>query len=329
MALSPSTYLISIIIPVYNREKYLRECLDSAINQTYHNLQIICVDDASTDSSAEILREYAAADPRIEVIELAENKGVANARNIGLEHVRGDYIAWLDSDDIYHPQFIETMLDQITKYNCDIIECNTVNFSDIVHPNKISSISITISDNVDFMKRFGNNVLQTSLWSKLFKRDLFDGFKFPIGKLYEEPYFYFEIFNKLKTIGYLNAVLYYYRDNPVSIMNGMSNSRIESNIAIHNYLLSKASSGIPYANLTYSKVLTGIVGFWKKSLYAGAYKSQLRAIGQQLEDALKLNSKFNVPVSRQILLISKYNNQLWFQTLLRIYNSTINKYKRQ
>ena len=111
--------LISIIIPVYNAEKYLPNCLDSVINQTYKNLEIILVDDGSTDKSSEICDEYAQKDFRIKLIH-KENGGVSSARNAGLALVSGDYIAWVDSDDFVAPDYIEYMYKLLKEYDADI-----------------------------------------------------------------------------------------------------------------------------------------------------------------------------------------------------------------
>ena len=111
---------ISVIIPVYNREKSLKKCLDSVMGQTYKNLEIILVDDGSKDSSGVICDEYAAGDSRIKVIH-QQNAGVAAARNAGLAMATGDYIGWVDSDDWIEPDMYECMLDNAQKYEADIV----------------------------------------------------------------------------------------------------------------------------------------------------------------------------------------------------------------
>ena len=100
--------LISVIIPIYNMEFYLERCVDSVLNNTYQNLEVICVDDGSTDHSMEILRRYEAADPRIVVI-AKENGGVSSARNAGLDRMTGEYVTFIDSDDFVHPQYVELL----------------------------------------------------------------------------------------------------------------------------------------------------------------------------------------------------------------------------
>ena len=129
--------LISVIIPVYNVAPYLREAVDSAINQTYRNLEIIMVDDGSTDGSGDICDEYASRDPRITVIH-QKNCGSSSARNAGLDRATGEYIAFLDSDDAYDLSFIRTMIDVAFRENSDIVECLHCQF----HTKKRMSLSV-------------------------------------------------------------------------------------------------------------------------------------------------------------------------------------------
>ena len=120
--------LISVIIPVYNVEKYIRFCLDSVINQTYKNLEIIIVDDGTKDSSGEIAEEYARKDSRIKVVH-KENGGLSDARNVGLDIATGKYIAFLDSDDVISLDFYEYLYRLIKENDYDIAECEFLRIS--------------------------------------------------------------------------------------------------------------------------------------------------------------------------------------------------------
>lgn len=140
--------LVSIIIPCYNTEAFIEDAIKSAINQTYKNIEIIIVDDASTDKSLEIISSI--KDSRIRFIHLDTNKGIANARNVGLDNAKGDYICWLDSDDMYHSSFIELLLTYATQYNLDFVECQ---FSrQIENMAIIPDEAVYISDACDFAK---------------------------------------------------------------------------------------------------------------------------------------------------------------------------------
>ena len=158
--------LISIIIPVYNVEKYLRQCLDSIVNQTYTNLEIICINDKSTDNSAEILEEFLQKDERIKVINNKENVGSAISRNYGLDIAAGKYIAFVDSDDYIDEKYIESMLNKMKQVNCDIV----LNLS--IYSNGVSILDNytqmpKIQNNGDFLDCFSViNFLPVFIWSR-------------------------------------------------------------------------------------------------------------------------------------------------------------------
>ena len=122
MNMSP---LVSVVIPVYNVESYLRQCMDSVVNQTYRNLEIVCVNDGSPDRSIDILREYEQKDKRIKIIEI-ENQGLSGARNVGTAHCTGDYLIYLDSDDWIDFDTVEVALKAVTEYDVDIVLWNYV-----------------------------------------------------------------------------------------------------------------------------------------------------------------------------------------------------------
>ena len=113
-------YKLSVIIPVYNVENYLRECLDSIINQTVKDIEIICVDDGSTDSSPDILKEYQNKDSRIRII-TKENGGQASARNLGIKEAQGEYIVFIDSDDFIESEMLENLLFKVSEYSKHVI----------------------------------------------------------------------------------------------------------------------------------------------------------------------------------------------------------------
>ena len=131
--------LISVIIPVYGVEKYISQCLESVINQTYKNLEVIVVNDGTKDRSAEIAKEYAAKDSRIKVYDF-ENGGLSVARNRGLEIATGEYISYLDSDDYLDTKMYETLLEAAMKNDADMVKCG------IIETNGVTEDKITFSD---------------------------------------------------------------------------------------------------------------------------------------------------------------------------------------
>lgn len=172
---------VSIIIPVYNAKVYLQNTINSVINQSYKNLEIILVNDASTDSSLKIIKDFAALDDRIIVIDKPNNEGVDAARFSGLERASGDYITFLDADDWFFNDSISTLVNNISKYNVDVVYGNNTRvFSkrfNIIRKNQFKPelvdrvISGTEKDDL-FISFFGVNILPVTLWGNLFKKEL-------------------------------------------------------------------------------------------------------------------------------------------------------------
>lgn len=210
--------VISIIIPVYNVKFYLKECLNSIINQSYKNLEIILVDDGSTDGSEKICDEYAAKDKRIVVIH-KENGGVSDARNKGLDICTGDYISFVDSDDWLELDAYERILNVAKKTKADIVVCGyilefkngKINYS---LDNKMIRENLKILDELFYDKNFPNAV-----WGKLYKKEIFRNLKFPSGKIYEDMLIKYDILKETDKIVILDNLLYHYRQRESSIMN--------------------------------------------------------------------------------------------------------------
>ena len=218
--------LISIIIPIYKVEKYLNNCLDSIINQTYRNLEIILVDDGSPDNCPNICDEYAKKDSRIVVIH-KENGGLSSARNAGLDVCTGDYISFIDSDDFVSKGFIKVLYDSLTINKADISECE---FSDFVDSEQdtIDNTDLNNKDNSIDSKVYSSREMQLNLlndayvnhvvvWNKLYKKSLFENIRFPNGKVHEDEYVTYKVFSEAKAIVYINKQLYYYRKSSNSI----------------------------------------------------------------------------------------------------------------
>lgn len=215
--------LVSIIVPIYKVEPYLRRCLDSIVNQTYTNLEIILVDDGSPDGCPQICDEYVAKDKRIIVIH-KENGGLSDARNAGLDICKGEYISFVDSDDILDLNAVEYMLNAGT--DVDIVITNVkmfINEEEINHLNKThcNSLPFKTIGSDDLLLRLcrdGDAYLR-SAWGKLFKRKLFFNIRFPKGKLYEDMYVNYRLYYKAFQSKFIPIPLYYYRQNrPGSIM---------------------------------------------------------------------------------------------------------------
>lgn len=216
--------LVSIIVSIYNTEKYLDKCINSLINQTYKNLEIILVNDGSSDSSLAICNRYAKTDKRIIVVD-KENGGAAQARNLAISKSNGQYISFVDSDDYVANKFIELLVDNIDRAQADICACNYYKVYD--NGNRIknqhrrpTTIQLTNLDGVrDVLLE--NSILETMLWNKLFKTELFtkNAIKMPEGEIYEDTRTLYRLLYYSNKIYYFDEPLYYYLQRPGSVMN--------------------------------------------------------------------------------------------------------------
>ena len=211
--------LISIIVPIYNVEKYINQCLDSIINQTYKNLEIILVDDGSPDNCGKICDEYAIKDNRIKVIH-KENGGLSSARNAGLDVASGEYISFIDSDDYVAENFIEKLYGLCKENDAEIAECGFIKFEGYIELKYLEEKNEKYVS-TDMLKRmyFETATRTIVVWNKLYKRCIYEGLRFPIGKINEDEFTTYRAFYATqKKIVVTNLPLYYYRYSSESIM---------------------------------------------------------------------------------------------------------------
>ena len=246
--------LLSIIVPIYNVEQYLDRCIQSILNQTYQNLEIILVDDGATDCSGAIADSYAAKDKRIKVFH-KENGGLSDARNYGLEHVTGDYILFIDSDDFIVNIMCERLITVASSNNADIVSCNYYIYrgdDDIsIHTMSVQDDKRTFTG-IDMLRYY---LLKTEpfdlnvVWNKIFKLDLFNGVepvRFPKGRVQEDNFTIFRLFLNANSIVTVNEPLYYYVQRAGSIMANFTRrfmiDTIESHMYMSDYLMNHCSS---------------------------------------------------------------------------------------
>ena len=206
--------LISVIVPVYNVESYVAECIESIQNQTYMNLEIILVNDGSTDASGDICDKYAAYDERIQVIH-KENAGVSAARNTGIEAANGDYIGFVDSDDYIAPTMYEDMLKLMAEHDLDIIECTAFRNNGDTNIEGCNNGSLEIFNRDEALKMAMYDCF-VAVWSQLYKRRVISDVRFPIGRKFEDSAVSYLFIANTKRVGHINRCLYYYRLNPNS-----------------------------------------------------------------------------------------------------------------
>jgi glycosyltransferase involved in cell wall biosynthesis len=218
---------ISIIIPAFNAERYLTRCLESAINQTFADWELIIADDGSTDKTGDIADKFAALDKRVRVIHL-ENCGVSSSRNTCLDRACGDYIFYLDADDYLEPDCLSVMIDQAYKYDADIVQCSSyiINYkgtklSCVTSKNAVYNGQDEIM-NAYFTGPIGE--IKISVWAKLFKRKRFDDIRFdPEIKIYEDALYVYECCMSAGKICVINNPMYLYRQHENSVMHSFLN----------------------------------------------------------------------------------------------------------
>lgn len=214
---------VSIGVPVYNVDKYLDECLDSIMKQTFKDFEVILVDDGSTDDSFKICQKYVMKDKRFKLIH-QENKGLAGARNTCLKYMTGDFVTWIDSDDKVVPNYLERLLEVQKETQADIV--NGVYYS--IVENKIiyydfrsilPQLDVTSISEEDTLESFFNNKYQLAmLWGNLERRKLYKGVYFSQGIIHEDTGNRFKVFLQAKKIVVLPEAIYGYRKRQDSIM---------------------------------------------------------------------------------------------------------------
>lgn len=213
--------LISIIIPVYKVEKYLSRCIESVMAQTYSNIEIILIDDGSSDKCPEICDNYADKDPRIKVVH-KKNGGLSDARNAGITLAEGKYISFLDSDDYVHPRMYQELLHILKKEEADVSFCNLNRvYSEEYELNDIQDGTLHIYSGKQAVKNILDknlHVVSVIACGKLYKKELFESIRFPVGKLHEDEFTTYKIFYKCTKVVFMDKGYYYYFQRDDGIM---------------------------------------------------------------------------------------------------------------
>lgn len=219
--------LISIIIPVYNAERYIRRCIESVLSQTYKEIQVILINDGSTDNTLPILEEYSRSDSRIQLIN-KDNSGVSKTRNIGIDISDGEYIGFVDADDYLEPEMYEKLYNAIKKTAADVACCGYYQDFD-TYKYEISVDDSLLADNKTYYELCGtNNILGQYFrqdirsgigdgnWNKLFRKDIISGIRYDNTLYCEDVDFQIKVFEKCKKVVCIKEMLYHYVDNSFS-----------------------------------------------------------------------------------------------------------------
>lgn len=214
--------LVSVIVPIYNVEKYLPNCIQSVLRQSYVDFELILVDDGSPDSCYSICESYAKIDSRIKVIH-QNNAGLSAARNTGIENAKGEYLTFVDSDDFVQSRYLEVLVDGCKKNQADLSVCSFIRCLSNDTLDSISDLPRTEMFDVfsdEKMKVFlTTQKIRTSAWAKLYHKSLFDTLRFPVGKYNEDEFTTYLAVHSANKVVVSNYEGYVYRFNEKSIMN--------------------------------------------------------------------------------------------------------------
>lgn len=222
--------LISVIVPVYKVEKYLNDCIESILAQTYENLEIILVDDGSPDDCPVMCDQWAKREPRIQVIH-KENGGLSDARNAGMKIASGRYVCFVDSDDFISKYYVEQMHTVAVENKVPLVACDMRTFYDndqIYDRRENSSVSCVLNSEEALNDVIHGVGIRAVAWNKLYERSLLLNEEFLVGKYHEDEFFTYRIIDKAGRVGYIDEKLYYYRQREGSIMASFSERHLDA-----------------------------------------------------------------------------------------------------
>ena len=308
---------ISIIIPVYKVEQYLGKCVDSVLNQTYKELEIILVDDGSPDHCPEICEEYAGKDSRIVVIH-KQNGGLSSARNAGLDVAKGEYIFFLDSDDYIAENTIERMYQTIISEKADIAICDFVKVDENGEIIKeLSPIKNECLNKEQLLMKLVNptNWYYVVAWNKLYKKTLFSAIRFPVGKINEDEFTVHQIFYECNKAVTIAEKLYFYLRRKSSITtNSFSVKNLDGISALADRCLFLTEKGVfEPIEQTFSKMHS--LYFCHRSYYAGLNKDAVKKTDKLFKDTYKKCKKHLSLVYR---LMGMFPKTIWWFKSLRV-----------
>lgn len=305
---------ISLIVPVYNVEKYLEKCVNSILKQTYKNLEIILVDDGSRDKSAEICDKLKKVDNRIIVVHKT-NGGLSDARNAGIEIATGNYLGFIDSDDYIQNDMYEYLYKLIKENNGDISICDykiIYEDEDFHVEKKINKIQTYTK--IDAMKELlKKNQIQDYAWNKLYKRNLFSNIKYPVGRKMEDLGTTYKLFDKANKIIKGNQKKYFYLQRMGSIVNNKTIDlfidKYELSFERYNYLKNKYGEVIENETDMVQKILEL---YQIKDITVYKYIEEKR-INKILENILnQKNVKKNLTLKLRVkLILLKFNKKIY------------------
>lgn len=321
--------LISVIIPVHNVEKYLSKCLNSLVNQTYKELDIILVDDGSKDNSSIICDEYQKMDSRIRVIH-KEYGGVSDARNKGISSAEGKYITFVDSDDYVTCDYIETLFKLLHKYKADISACGCIKVKEgeeVAQKGLSHTKEISFSNSEGMQDLFYQRHLENSAWGKLYKYELFSGIEYPVGRVYEDLGTTYKLIYRANKIVWTSQAKYFYLQRANSIMHKKYSSTNMDRVFLSEEIVDFVKKNIP--SIEEASILRAFISniqvLREIPLRDSKYSDELGVVKENIKKYRnRVIKDSNAKGLHRLIALSTYIPLSWVQQLGKVYKK---KYK--
>ena len=322
--------LITIIVPIFKVEPYLRRCVDSIVNQAYRNLEIILVDDGSPDNCGVICDEYAIVDSRIKVIH-KPNGGLSDARNAGLDIAKGDYIGFVDSDDFIHPMMFKDLFEQLEKNEADIAQCSFLRVSGDEMVNLSEPHNLKVISNMEALEYIYTPFCVDYIvaWDKLYKKELFKELRFPKSKIHEDEFTTYKLFYRSKKIVTTDKKYYYYFQSPNSIIrSGFSIKKLDYAEAMEERIIFfKENNLISFYDLALKKYALWLLNFYYRNYRAinklPEVKNMLLSKYSTIEKQIKENTSYPKRLRSILNIAPKINPLVGFLVYQQMYKRNV------
>lgn len=287
--------LVSVIVPIYNTEKYLKRCIESVLVQTYNHLELILVDDVSTDNSAEICREYEKKDSRVRFLPLEKNQGVSMARNAGMAISNGTYITYLDSDDWIHKDMLYKLVYACERNQSDMAICGYQRIDEADNVLRKFPLQDIDDASADIILRLCcSGRMECFVGGKLYKRHIFEKISYPKGKQYEDMLIFPDILELSKKITLVAEELFNYRIHKSSFTKSQFHIKhmdvVEGFLGMYKYAVSKKMDFVSRESklLVYRRMITMI----KKFELGGEQQDRVRQLMQEVMRTCGIHGKY-------------------------------------
>ena len=267
--------LISVIIPFYNVEKYIEECILSVLSQDYKNLEILFVNDGSTDGSAKIIEKYSKTDERITVIN-KKNGGASSARNVGMDVAKGEYLLFVDSDDFIAKNLISQLYNLSQEHNADVVSCKSLAFWDHLPLTK-ENTNLKIYDNKKELlsELLSNKNMEIAVTRRLYRKDILEGLHFDENCImYEDMIFLYELYLKINKLIESESILYFYRQREGSLMHAKYTDRHIDLLSVFNNFEKTIKENTPELLPEFYYYKLCVIGDQYKTLVYSSYNNK-------------------------------------------------------